>query len=498
MLAALVDASREGGSIFWRQTDPLDIPLLKSLRASSRRSDRALARFLFRNGGRWDQIEENAPFIGREPIPPGRAFYPRGLTKAEIEAYVATHPEKKDAITSERTVVTREGRELKATPYHVAYRRFLEPAARDLKRAASLSDDPAFARFLRMRAEALLSDDYYDSDVAWVQLVNPKFDLILAPYENYLDGLLGVKASYGAAVLVRNEAESAKLTVFQKYVPDIQEALPLAAEDKPSQRGKSAPMEVMDTPFRSGDLRHGYQSVADNLPNDPRIHERVGSKRIFFKNYMDARVAEVILPLAHRVMREDQAAKATPEGYLAGVMMHEVSHGIGPAFARKGGEKVDIRAAIGPVFSALEEAKADVGGMFGLYWLVEHGALPKERVDEYTLSYVAGIFRSVRFGTAEAHGRAEMMEFNVYSEAGAIARDAASGRYAVDTAKMPAVIASLAKELLEIEATGDSARAEAWFKKYDAMPPDLRSTLDAAKDVPVDFEPVQPFAEQVE
>jgi hypothetical protein len=498
MLAALVDASRRIDSIYWRQSDPLDVPLLKTLRASSKRSDRALARFLFRNGGRWDQIEENAPFIGEDPLPPGRAFYPKGLTKVEIEAYVAAHPEKKDAITGERTVVSRAERELKATPYHVVYRRFLEPAARDLKRAASLSDDPAFARFLRMRAEALLSDDYYDSDVAWVELVNPKFDLILAPYETYLDGLLGVKASYGAAVLVRNEAESAKLTVFQKYVPDIQEALPLAAEDKPSKRGKAAPMEVMDTPFRAGDLRHGYQAVADNLPNDPRIHEKVGSKRIFFKNYMDARVSEVILPLARRVMREDQAAKATAEGYLAAVMMHEVSHGIGPAFARKGGENVDIRAAIGPLYSALEEAKADVAGMFGLYWLVEHGALPKERLDEYTLSYVAGIFRTVRFGTGEAHGRAEMMEFNVLSEAGAIARDAASGRYAVDTAKMPTVIASLAKELLEIEATGDAARAQAWFRKYGPMPPDLKSALDAAKDVPIDFEPVQPFAERVE
>ena len=231
-----------------------------------------------------------------------------------------------------------------------------------------------------------------------------------------------MKTSYGAAVMIRNEAESRKLAVFQKYVPDIQDALPLA-EDRPSKRGRRAPMEVMDTPFRAGDLRHGYQAVADNLPNDPRVHEQKGSKRIFFKNFMDARVNEVIVPVARRLLREDQAAKVTGEGYLVGTLMHEISHGLGPAFARSGGKKRDIREAIGPAFSALEEAKADAGGLFGLDWLIRHGALPKARAEEYYASHVAGIFRTVRFGTGEAHARAEMMEFNYLSEQGAIARD---------------------------------------------------------------------------
>ena len=172
--------------------------------------------------------------------------------------------------------------------------------AKDLRDAAALSDDPAFAKFLRLRADALLTDDYYPSDIAWLDLENPKFDMIFAPYETYLDDLLGVKTSYGASVLIRNEAESKKLAVFQKYVPDLQEALPLAPEDLPSKRGKQSPMEVMDGVYRSGDLLHGYQAVADNLPNDPRIHEEKGSKKIFWKNFMDARVNYVILPLAQR------------------------------------------------------------------------------------------------------------------------------------------------------------------------------------------------------
>jgi hypothetical protein len=256
------------------------------------------------------------------------------------------------------------------------------------------------------------------------------------------------------------------------------------------------PMEVMDAPFRAGDLRHGYQAVADNLPNDPRIHQEKGTKKIFFKNFMDARVKEIILPLAARVMDASQSKRASAEGYLASTVMHEICHGLGPAFARRNGRQVDIRESIGAAHSGLEEAKADVVGMFALKWLVDRNVLPKDRLEEYYASYVAGIFRTVRFGTGEAHGRAEMMEFNYLSEQGAIVRS--GGRYAVDYAKMPGAIERLAKELLDQEATGDRMRTEAWFGKYDTMPAALKQALAAANDVPVDVDPVFSFAERFE
>jgi hypothetical protein len=500
LLNELVAASRDLEQIYWRQNSPDDIEVYKSLASSKEPRARALRRYVWLNGGRYDQVEENHPFIGSDPMPPGRCLYPPGLTRADIEAYVAAHPDQKKAIYDERTVVelvSRTPLKLKTTPYHVKYRRWLESAASHLRKAAAASDDPAFAAFLRSRAGALMTDDYYPSDLQWVRLQSPKFDVIFAPYETYMDNLLGVKASYGAAVMVRNEEESRKLAVFQKYVPEIQDALPLAVADRPSMKGHATPMEVMDTPFRSGDLRHGYQAVADNLPNDPRIHEKVGSKKIFFKNYMDARVDYVILPIARRLMVPEQASRASADGYLTAVLMHEIAHGLGPAFARHDGRQVAIREAIGPAFSGLEEAKADVAGMFGLKWLVDHGALPRERLEEYYASYVAGIFRTVRFGAAEAHGRAEMMELNFLSERGAITRDAA-GRYAIDYARMPEAIAALSKELLEIEATGDRTRAESWFARYEKMPAELRSTLDAARDVPIDIEPRIAFPEGVE
>jgi hypothetical protein len=267
--------------IFWQQSDPEGFVLYKSLVKSGR--DRKLQRLLLINGGRFDLIDENKPFVGTQPMPPGRGFYPENVTRAELDAYVQRHPEKKAEIYSPYTVVRREGDGFSGVPYHVAYRQWLEPASAALRDAASFSDDAKFADFLRARAAALLSDDYYPSDLKRMDLEDPKIDLIYAPYETYLDGVLGVKGSYGASILIRNQAESQKLAAFQKYVADIQDALPLAPADRPSKRGLRTPMEAMDAPLRAGDLRHGYQAVADNLPNDPRIHEKRAAKRSFLR-----------------------------------------------------------------------------------------------------------------------------------------------------------------------------------------------------------------------
>jgi hypothetical protein len=495
MVDSLVTALRELENIYWRQSDPEGLALYVALEGDKSPLAQKLRRYLVINGSRFDLVDNNKPFVGTMPMPPGHALYPADLTRAEIEAYVAKNPARKPALYNPYSVVTRTGADLSAEAYRSRFVEFLRPAAAALRKAADLSDDAAFAKFLRLRADALLTDDYYNSDIAWLDLKNPKFDIIYAPYETYLDDLLGVKTSYGAAILIRNEAESQKLALYERYIPDIQDALPLALEDRPSVRGHATPMEVMDAPLRAGDLRHGYQAVADNLPNDARIHQQKGTKKIFFKNFMDARVNEVILPLAARVMDAGQAKQASADGYLASTLMHEICHGLGPAFARVNAKQTDIREAIGGLFGGLEEAKADAVGMHALKWLVDKGALPQSRLQEYYASYVAGIFRTVRFGVGEAHGRAEMMEFNYLSEQGAITNVA--GRYRIDYAKMPAALAALAKELLEQEATGNRARTEAWFAKYDRMPQALTNVLAAAKDVPIDVDPIFSFAEPV-
>jgi hypothetical protein len=495
MIGKLVEACRYLDRIYWQQSDPEGWQLYQQLRGKQGTAARNLRRFLRINGSRYDLIRNNAPFVGTAAPPPGVNLYPPELTREEFDRYIAAHPDRRAALYDPYAVVVRHGAALDAVPYHIAYSQWLDPAAKLLRDAADLSEDAPFARFLRLRADALLDDDYLQSDLAWLELENPKFDVIFAPYETYLDALLGVKTSYGAAVLVRNDAESRKLDVYQQYVPDIQEALPLAAEDRPSKKGLRSPMEIMEAPFRAGDLRHGYQAVADNLPNDPRVHEQRGSKKIFFKNFMDARVEHVILPIAQRLLRADQAQQASAEGYLATTVMHEISHGLGPAFAHAGGARQDIRVAMGPVYSGLEEAKADIVGLFALKWLVDHGGVAPDKLNGYYISYMAGIFRTVRFGIAEAHGRAQMMEFNYLAARGVLLRDPASGRYGIELDRMPGAITDLARQLLQLEASGDRAGAEAWFARYGAMPPELSQALEAARDVPVDIDPVSDFAE---
>jgi hypothetical protein len=282
--------------------------------------------------------------------------------------------------------------------------------------------------------------------------------------------------------------ESRKLALYRQHEAAMQQALPIAAEDKPSKEGFATPMEVEDAPLRAGDLRYGYQAVADNLPNDPRIHAEKGSKKIFFKNFMDARVDNVILPIAQKMLVASEAKDVSGEGYLTAVILHEISHGLGPAYAHVGGKQISIDEVIGPAHSGLEEAKADVTGIFLAKWLVDQKLVPASELNTTYASYVAGIFRTLRFGTGEAHGRAEMMEFNYLLEHGALSQGA-DGKYTIDYAAMPAAIAALSQQLLTFEANGDRAGVETWFAKYDVMPPSLTQALESTKDIPVDISP---------
>jgi hypothetical protein len=393
---------------------------------------------LWIQGSRFDLLDEHKPFVGDEPMAPGRTLYPKDLSRAEFEAYVAAHPEQKAALYDEHTVVTRgPNKTLVATPYHVVYKPYLERAAADLRAAAELSDDALFKKFLTLRAEALLTDDYLASDLAWLDLQNPKFDIIFAPYETYLDDFLGVKTSVGRG----GDGAQRSREQEARGLPEVGAGPP----GRVAARARGPPVEARPGGVDGG---HGHAvsrrrpaprlpGGADNLPNDPRVHEKKGSKRIFFKNYTDARVDYVILPVAKLLMNPADAALASGEGYLTAVMMHEICHGLGPAYARQqdGGagpegkmKQVDIRVAIGPAYSGLEEAKADIVGMWGLHHMAANGGLAKERLAGIDASFVAGIFRTVRFGTAEAHGKAEMMEFNYFVEKGALVKQGGAMR----------------------------------------------------------------------
>jgi hypothetical protein len=498
MVAKLADACRLMDQLYWHQSDLGGYEMYHTTQSA------VLKKLFAINGSRWDLLDENFPVIGEEPLVPGHELYPFGLTRAEVEQYVVAHPDEKAAVYSPWTVVRSAPLDLDpklsqpvvygvpaklyAVPYHEAYAQWLQPMAADLRAAAKFSADTAFGHYLSLRADALLSDDYYASDIAWLELKDPKVDVIFAPYETYLDGLLGVKTSYGASILIRNDVESRKLAMYQQQEAAMQQALPVDAADKPSLEGHATPMEVVDAPLRAGDLRYGYQAVADNLPNDPRVHAEKGSKKIFFKNFLDLRVDNVILPVAAKMMTPDQTKDVSGEGYTTAVILHEISHGLGPVYTHVDGKQVTINEAIGPAYSGLEEAKADVTGIFLAKWLVDEKLLPASELNSVYGSYVGGIFRTLRFGTGEAHGRAEMMEFNYLLGRGAL-KQGADGLYAIDYAAMPGVISDLCKTLLMFEAKGDRAGVEAWMTKYDVMPAALTQALDATKGIPVDVTP---------
>ena len=482
MAAKLADACRLMDELYWHQSDLGGWAVYRATQSP------VLAKLFGVMGSRWDLLDGNFPFLGEEPMPPGHELYPYGLNREQIDHFAAAHPEMKDALFDQHTVVRGTPDHLLAVPYREAYAEWLRPMAADLRSAAELSPDPAFAKYLRLRADALLSDDYYASDIAWLGLKNPKVDLIFAPYETYLDNLLGVKTSYGGAILIRDQEQSRRLDLYQANEAAMQQALPLSDADKPSKQGQATPMEVVDSPLRAGDLRYGYQAVADNLPNDARIHAEKGTKKIFFRNFMEARVNEVILPIASTMLSPTQVNDVTADGYLTFVILHEISHGLGPAYAHIDGKQMDIREAIGGAFGELEEAKADVTGIFLAKWLVDQQILPESKLDKIYGSYVGGILRTLRFGTGEAHGRAELMEFNYLLEQGALRQDA-DGRYAIDYVAMPGAIEKLAEKLLTFEAQGDRAGVEAWYAKFDVTPASLTKALESAREIPVDIAP---------
>jgi hypothetical protein len=499
MIAKLADACHLMDEIYLHQSDLGGWAIYRVTQNAN------VYRLFSINGSRWDVSEpgHDSSFIPEEPLVPGHELYPFGTTSAVIEKYAAAHPEQRAALYSPWTVVRSAPLDLAPAlsqpvvsvadrlftyPYHEAYAEWVKPMAADLRAAAKLSPDPAFAHYLNLRAQALLTDDYYASDIAWLNLKNPKIDLIFAPYQTYLDGVLGVKTSYGGSILVRNAAESRKLAIYQQHEAAMQQALPVPAEDRPSKEAQTTPMEVADAPLRAGDLHYGYQAVADNLPNDPRILAEKGSKLIFFKNFLDARVEYVILPVAQKMLAPTQTSDVSSSGYLTGTELQEISHGLGPAYAHVGGSQVAINEAIGPAYSGLEEAKADATGIFLAKWLVDQKLLPASELNSIYGSYIAGVLHTLRFGTGEAHGRAKMMEFNYLLEHGALAQGG-DGKYTIDYGAMPAAVTSLAQQLLTFEAHGDRAGVEAWFAKYDVMPPALTHALESTNGIPVDITP---------
>jgi hypothetical protein len=503
VVALLIEASRLIEEIYWRQVSEQNPDYRKQLAEQANDSDRDRAgyQYFIANKGRWDRLKEDDPFVepfgeaGRKP--PGAAFYPQDISKEELERYVAAHPAEKDALQGLFTVVRRQGNGLIAIPYSTYYREYLGPAATRLRQAANLTKEPTLSNYLTKLADALLRDNYRESDMAWMDLRGP-IEVVIGPYEVYEDNLFNFKASFESFVTVVDKPESDKLAVYAQHLPAMERNLPEPEEYKNPNRGTESPIRVVQEIFTAGDARTAVQTAAFNLPNDEVVREQKGSKKVLLKNVMDAKYRMSGRPIALRVLDPAQRDLLSFDAYFNFVLFHELSHGLGPGLiTQPNGERVDVRFLLKDTYSALEECKADVLGVWNILYAQDEKLLTAFDERQLYATYTGLHFRSMRFGVDEAHGRGTAVQWNWLREKGAIVpKD--DGTYSVDFARMRDGVRTLATELLTIQATGDYARAQALLAKYGVSTPEIESVIAKLTDIPVDITPVFPAAGETE
>jgi hypothetical protein len=504
VVAKLIEASKFMDEIYWRQVSEQNPDYRTRLAAQASDSDRDRAGFdyFIANKGRWDRLAQDEPFV--EPFgaagkkPEGAAFYPPDLSKEELEQYMAEHPEQKDELQGLFTVVRRQGDRLAGIPYSVYYRDFLEPAAARLREAAALTSNASLRDYLSKLAEAFFKDNYRESDIAWMDLNGP-IEVIIGPYEVYEDALFNYKAAFQSFVNVVDRPETDKLAVYAQHLPDMERNLPIPDEHKNPNRGTDSPIRVVQEIYTAGDARRGVQTAAFNLPNDEVVREQKGSKKVLLKNVMDAKYRMSGAPIAKRVLDPAQRGLLNFDAYFNFVLFHELSHGLGPGLITppSGGERTDVRFLLKETYSAIEECKADVLGVYNIVYAMNRNLLNAFNESQLYATYAGLHFRSMRFGIDEAHGRGTAVQWNWLREAGAIV-PRAEGTFAVDDAKMRDGIRSLATELLMIEATGDYARSQRLLAKYGVSTPEIESVTARLKDIPVDITPLFPAAGETE
>ena len=473
----LLQAGEIMDELFWKQVYPDKEALLAGI------SDPATRRFVEINYGPWDRLDGDAPFVeGVEARPPGAGFYPADMTKAEFEA--ADLPGKDSLYT---LVKRNDAGELEVVPYHEAYAEELGRAAELLRQAARVATDEGFRKYLELRADALVTGEYQPSDMAWMDMKTSPIDVVIGPIESYQDALYGKKAAYEAFVLVKDVEWSERLAKFAQHLPALQRGLPVDAKYKAEMPGTDADLNAYDAIYYGGDANAGAKTIAINLPNDEEVQLAKGSRRLQLKNAMRAKFDTILEPIADELIAADQRANVTFDAFFENVMFHEVAHGLGIKNTLDGDGTV--RDALAELTSSYEEGKADILGLYMIAALGEMGELDAAKLQDNYVTFLAGIFRSVRFGAASAHGQANMVAFNYLLEKGAFARDDATGTWRVDAEKMQAAVDSLSAKILVLQGDGDRAGAQDFLDRYGHVSPELQGDLDRLRDadIPVDI-----------
>jgi len=478
ILSILFDVADIMDELFWDQTFGLD----KKKQVLDTLKDEFARKYFLINYGPWERLNDNKPFLagfGEKPL--GANYYPADMTKEEFEKF------QNENKNSQYTLLRRDEKGIPVVVwYHEAYKDQLQKAHDLLLQAAELTDNPNFKKYLQLRAKALITSDYFESDMAWMDVKDNLIDFVVGPIENYDDHLFEKKTSFESFILIKDLDWSKKLEKYVKVLPDLQKQLPVDEKYKKEKPGSSSDMNVYYVLYYAGDCNAGSKTIAINLPNDERVQLQKGTRKLQLKNAIQAKFDKILVPIAKQLVDSTQLGQVIFDQFFNNVMFHEVSHGLGIKYVV--GTKTPVRDALKETYSSIEECKADIGGLFIIKKLREMGLITEGTMEQNYITYVAGIFRSVRFGAASAHAKANLLAFNHFMEKGAVERKE-NGKYFIHVDKMPEAVESLLNKILIIQGDGNYDAAKKWLEKDAVMPDFMKKDLEKVNQsgIPVDI-----------
>ena len=495
VLEKLILAAKAIDNIFWKQASHVGLNMLQDFENADHPAAEDFIRYLKINFGPYDRLDENKPFIGTDPKPLGAGFYPPDMTKDYFEGYVKGNRDMRERLENPYTIVQKKNDSLIAIPYNQAYEDDLKVAAQYLREAAEITTDEAFKSYLNQKAVDLLSNNYYRGDLKWIDLEGNLLEIVIGPYEVYEDSLMGLKAAYESFVFINDFEEMAKLKGYLDYLGEMQQNLPVEQKYKNAKiEGLASPLNVVIEVFTAGDTKAGVQTLAFVLPNDERIREEKGTKKVFLKNMQEAKFNKVLVPISGRVLAEQDAEHVSFYAYFTETLLHEISHVLGVNYiTQEDGTRTTVNKALADKYSPIEECKATIVGIANVPFLMEKGLIPKEKEREIYTTYLAGMFRSIRFGAHEAHGMGTLMQLNYHRETGAFTFDPETKKFNVDMDKIKDSVKEMAQKILILEGDGNYDNAAAFIARFGEVDDVIQGLLDSLGDIPIDIEPVFKF-----
>lgn len=487
IIQLLLEAGKIADELFWKQTSPCAIPIRDSLRNLDTPEAKEALEFVMINYGPYDRMDESRRYIGEglEFRPKQGSFYPIDITKEEFEKYVLANPKQKAELEGLYTVVVRDGEKLKGIPYSVYYPE-VHKMADLLEQAARISTNPTMTNYLMMRAIALRTNDYFHSDIAWMDLKNSDIDFVIGPIENYEDGLFNYKTAFEAIIMIKDHEATKELEFYNQHVADFEKKLPYDEKYIRKTVGKGTQISFVNVAYFGGDCQKGTKTIANSLPNDEKVREiKGGGKNSMFKNMMEAKFDKIVIPIGERILEKSLVQYLDKKSFMSFVTLHEVSHTLGRGFVY-GKDKLTIRQALKERYSPIEECKADILAMHNLKHLLEINVLNEESLKKACVTYLAGLYRSLRFGSESAHGRANLMQLNFLRESGAINR-LPDGKFTIDFNIFFDKVAELANLVLTIQAEGDYKRAGEVLDKYSVSNDEIKSVVESLTGIPRDL-----------